>query len=120
MAWKKGESGNRNGRPPILLPEVQKLIERDRNAVRVSILQLLSMSEGEFQEKTRRTDLPMIERILCQCIDRIQTDGDTQKLKTLLEIPLGKLPADAPEDLGDSKGFKVLIVDYGAKKPKHD
>lgn len=96
-SWKPGQSGNPKGRKPILLPEVQAAIDQNKNAVRIAILRLYNLSEIEFQEFQVKT-LTMIERSICQCIERINTDGDVIKLKALLEIAIGKLPEDKKSD----------------------
>lgn len=108
--FKKGHKGG-PGRPPILLPEVTSLIEKDKNAVRVTILTLLNLTEDEFQEKVQRRGLPMIERVLCQCIERLMNDGDVQKLRMLLEIPLGKLPEEQKE-FDVSQEEKEIILEF--------
>jgi hypothetical protein len=70
------------GRPPVILPEVQRAVEANRNALKVLIL-----SEIE----------PHIKTWIQQIIEKGSLDGDVQKLRMLLEMALGKLPEDRPE-----------------------
>jgi hypothetical protein len=109
MLFQKGNKHGK-GRPPILLPEVQSLIDENRNAVKVSILSLLSLSKEEFENKSRNAT-SMMEQTLCLCIERIATDGDVIKLRALLEVALGKLPEDRHE-FEMSSEEKALVIEY--------
>ena len=80
--WKKGQSGNPKGRPPVLLPEVQEVIDSNRNTLKITILQ-------ELEKEV----VPWLKRIIEQGRD----EGDVVRFKTLLEIALGKLVYDPPE-----------------------
>lgn len=111
--FKKGKSGNPKGRPPILLPEVQSLIDQNRNAVKVTILQLLSLTPEELASKARNPDSAMVQ-VLCQCIERISTDGDVIKLRALLEVALGKLP-DEPPEFHTTQEERALVKSYRQK-----
>lgn len=119
MGFKKGNQlGNRKGRPRVLLPEVQSLIDRDKNAVRVSILSLLNLGQMEFEDKSRNAS-SMMEKILCQCIERIRDNGDVHALRLLLEIPLGKLPEE-PKEFETTEDEKLLVLEYRRRKKEHD
>lgn len=79
--FKKGHKGG-PGRPPVLIPEVQKLVDANKNALKTAII-------GELDGKV----IPWISQI----IERGINDGDVIKFKMLLELALGKLVDDPPE-----------------------
>lgn len=93
--WKGGP-----GRPPVLLPEVQRAIDANRNAVKVLIL-----------EKVETKAVQWIERIIEQGIG----EGDVVRFKTLLEIALGKL-VDEPPEFPVSEEEKLLVIEYRRRK----
>ncbi|MBK8455598.1 MAG: hypothetical protein IPL34_20170 [Thiofilum sp.] len=95
---KKGEPGrNPKGRPPVIHPEIQRAIDKNRNAVKELILTCLGMPEDMAAARARKTDLTIVERMLWQCIERTTLDGDVDKFRKLLEIPFGRLPEDKSE-----------------------
>lgn len=100
MAFKKGKSGNPNGRPPVLLPEVQRAIDANRNAVKVLILEKVESKAAEW-----------IDRIIQQGVG----EGDVIRFKTLLEIALGKL-VDEPPEFPVSDEEKLLVLEYRRRK----
>ena len=100
MTFVKGKSGNPKGRAPILLPEVQRAVEANRNAVKVLILQKVE-SQAEA----------WIERIIEQGVG----EGDVVRFKMLLEMAMGKMIEDAPE-FAVSDEEKVLVLEYRRRK----
>ena len=104
--WKKGQSGNPKGKPPgaTLLPEVQRAVEANRNAVKVLILTKL---EGRVEE--------WVENIITQGIG----DADIVKFKMLIELALGKMAEDPPEfPVSDEE--KVLLTEFRKRKKEFD
>lgn len=100
--WKKGTSGNSKGRSPIILPEVRRAIDANKNAIKVMILEEMNVvHQGE--EKVRTAVKQILERAI--------NDGDAVKLKTLLEMALGKLVED-PEPFPISADEKALVLTY--------
>lgn len=97
MGWKKGQSGNPKGRSPIVLPEVRKAIAESKNTIPIMVIRLLSMGEAEYAEYSRK-QVQKIERLIIQCIDRIEIEGNTQALRFLLEMVFGKFAEDQPKD----------------------
>jgi hypothetical protein len=116
--WKKGQSGNPAGRPPVLLPEVQKLVDQNRNEVKTIIIKLLNMSEDEFESYARKR-LPMAERLFCQCIEKIGNEGDIFRYIKLLEIVLGKIPEDKADTILTTIEMKVLEMFREKLAQKH-
>lgn len=102
--WLKGKSPNPNGRPPVLLPEVQKAIDANKNAIKVLILQEID---------------PHVKHWVQQIIEKGCIDGDVVKLKMLLEIALGKIVDDPPE-FPVTEEEKLLIVEFRRRKKEQD
>ncbi len=99
MAFQKGNKLGK-GRPPILLPEVQRAIEANRNAVKVLILQKVEPRAAEW-----------IDRIIEQGIG----EGDVQRFKMLMELALGRMVEDPPE-FPVSEEEKLLVLEYRRRK----
>lgn len=93
--WKKGVSPNPKGRPPIILPEVQRAIDANKNAFKVLILQKIE---------------PKINVWLDQIIERGVNDGDVVKLKMLLEMVFGKIPEDNKHDDLTPQEKKIIEI----------
>lgn len=101
--FKKGHKLSK-GRPPILLPEVQRAIDANRNAVKVLILSKVEKQAADW-----------IDSIIEQGVG----EGDVVRFKTLLEIALGKLVDDPPEfPVSDEE--KILILEYRRRKKEQD
>lgn len=96
----KGGVLNPKGRPPIVLPEVQRAIDANRNALKVLILTKL---EGRVEE--------WVENIIVQGIG----DADVVKFKMLIELALGKMVDDPPE-FPLSEEEKLLILEFRRRK----
>lgn len=94
MPWVKGKTGNPYGRPRILLPEIQRDIEKNKNVLKQMIIRYLGMTESQIQERQRDPELTFLERMLAQCMERVTNDGCVDGFRKLLEIPFGKLPED--------------------------
>lgn len=104
MGFKKGQSGNPSGRPPVLLPEVRKTIDANRNLIKALILDKVDKSAQEW-----------ISAIIKQGID----EGDAGRFKILLEIALGRMVEEAPE-FPISEEEKLLILEYRRRKKERD
>lgn len=99
MPFKKGHKGG-PGRPPVLIPEVQRLIDANRNAVKTLILREL---DGKVVDWVRRI------------IEQGTGEGDAQRFKMLLELALGKM-VDEPQDFPLSEEEKQLVLEYRRRK----
>lgn len=119
MAFVKGQSGNPKGRPPNVVTGLTKTINQNKQALKLLVLSYLNLTEEQIRERQRRDDIPMIEKMLGQVIERIANDGDMVKLRMLLEIPLGKLPEEKdPLDLDSEE--TLMILTYRKKKEEHE
>jgi hypothetical protein len=99
-SFKKGNKANPNGRPPVLLPEVQRAIDANRNAMKVLILSKL---EGKVSE--------WVENIITAGI----ADGDIIRFKMLIEIALGKMVTESSEfEVSDEE--KLLVLEFRRRK----
>jgi len=96
----KGQVTNPNGRPPIIKPELQKIIDSNRNAVKALIL---TEVEPQMQE--------WIRAIIASGVEQ----GDVLRFKMLMEIALGKMVEEAPEfPINDEE--KLLILEFRRRK----
>jgi len=102
--FKKGEVHNPNGRPKVILPELQKVIDGNRNSVKLMIIQKL--------DSTFETWLDNIIKQGC-------TYGDVNTLKMLLEMALGKMVEDPP-DFPVNEEEKLLILEFRRRKKEQD
>lgn len=109
--FQKGHKGG-PGRPPILLPEVQRAIDKNKNELKVMILEELNLlvKMDEFEEK-----MPKVRAAIKQIIDRSIIDGDAVKLKIILELGMGKL-VDDPPDFPVTEEEKILLIKYRRMK----
>lgn len=117
--WKKGQSGNPKGRPPILLPEIQREVDRNRGALKSLILQYLNLTEGQISERQLNPEIPFVEKMLGQCLERTANDGDVLKFRALLEIVFGKLPEEK-EPFELSQEEKLMVMTYRKRLEEKD
>ena len=94
--------GNKGGpgRKPVVLPEVQKAVDANRNAVKVVILK-------ELED----TLVTWVRKIITQGSET----GDVVRFKTLLELALGKMVDDVPE-FPVNEEEKLLILEDRKRK----
>lgn len=111
--WKKGQSGNPSGRRPLIEPELREEITRNKNGMRKLILLYLNMTEKQCADRQCQADIPLVEKLLGSCIEKINLEGDIQKLKLLLELAVGKLPED-PQPFELSTEEQAMIMKYRA------
>lgn len=106
------EKGNKHGvgRPKIILPEVQKAIDLNKNALKVMILEEMNALENK---------VPKVRMAVRQIIDRCINDGDAVKFKILLELVFGKMPDD-PNYFEVSPEEKELIVRFRKKVEEYN
>jgi hypothetical protein len=112
--WKKGQSGNPKGMPPLLIPHLRKAIEDDKNAFKNLLRHYLSLSEENIQIRQRDPTIPFIEKILGQVLERISNDGDVFRMKALIEILFGKLPEEKEEY--ELSGEEKIMIDTYRKR----
>jgi len=108
---KGNKAGVGHGRPPILLPELQKEINANKNAVKQLILVYLNLNEAQLAVRQSAPNMPMVEKWLGNIIEKGVLHGDAITFKALLEIPLGKLPEEK-SDFDVSPEERELIIEY--------
>lgn len=108
--WKKGQSGNPNGPPP-LLPEVRQLMSQYKNEVKTLVAKVISMSITDFNHHSERTDLSVAERLLCKCVQRIENDGYIDGYIKLMELVTGRL-VEEPQEFEISDKEKEVIIKF--------
>jgi hypothetical protein len=99
-SFKPGQSGNPSGKKPIILPEVQRAIEANKNAMKVLIMTSLEDKAGQW---------------IGNIIDAGIANGDAQSFKALVEMALGKMVEDTPDfPLTDEE--KLLVTEFRRRK----
>lgn len=109
--FQKGHSGNLNGRPMILAPELQDELAKNKNAVKKLILTYFNLTESAIAERQRNPEIPFVEKILGQCFEKTSNDGDVVKFRMLLEIVFGKIPEE-PKEFELTAEEKKLVVTF--------
>lgn len=94
--FKKGNVANPKGRPKVILPELQTLIDANKNAFKAAIIEEVHPKAVEW-----------IRRVIEQGI----AEGDAQRLKMLMEMALGKL-VDEPQEFPLSEEEKIVVLKY--------
>jgi hypothetical protein len=102
--FKKGQINNPKGRPPVLLPEVQSLIDQNKNAVKVAIIEQVS---------------PKVTEWIARIIEQGVGEGDVMRLKMLLEMALGKMIEETPE-FPLEQDEKLLVLEYRRRKKEQN
>lgn len=88
--FKKGQSGNPNGRPRI--PEDLKMARRLNKLELEKLLnQFLFMTPPEMEERVKSADVTAIEAMIGSIIIKAVKDGDQQRLNFILERLIGKV-----------------------------
>lgn len=101
--FQKGQSGNPGGR--VALPkELRRAIDANREATKALILTSLE---------------PNLQACIDSVIANIIDDGDAMKLKTLLELAMGKMVEDAPE-FPITEEEKMLVMEYRRRKAANE
>lgn len=88
--FKKGQSGNPNGRPRI--PEDLKMARRLNKLELEKLLnQFLFMTPIEMEARVKSQDVTAIEAMIGSIIIKAVKDGDQQRLNFILERLIGKV-----------------------------
>ena len=98
--FEKGKTGNPHGRPPILRPEIQRIVESNREATKALILQ-----ELEPQLKI------WVQAMIQEGIDQ----ADPIRFKMLVEMAMGKMIEEPPE-FPITEEEKMLVMEWRKRK----
>lgn len=109
--FKKGESGNPDGRPPTS-PEVKALRKITAEALEEIGDLILSGNKTKLQEIAASLTEPAIRVIYAKAACNAMAKGDVANLELILNRVVGKVKDKV--DLS-SEGFKVIIEEYGKK-----
>lgn len=105
--WKKGQSGNPKGRPPVLPPEVL----RERKENQVALIRLIatytSLTQEEAQRRMAQPNVPQIAEMVQGMINKAK-EGDVGCFKFLMEVMIGKIPEMTPDEELDQEDIEIL------------
>jgi hypothetical protein len=110
-SWKKGQSGNPDGREPILDQEIFEAFRREKWATKKLISDFLNMTKAELEQRLQTPDTPSIELIVGRCIERGVREADVLKFKALVELAFGKM-VDEPPDFPLTEDDKEAVRLY--------
>lgn len=124
--WKKGKSGNPSGRPPVLLPEVQLEIDRNKSKLKSVLLEYLNKPSTEVDSACGDDSLPQVERIVARCLKATSEMGDVLRFRALLEIIFGKIPEDkkqntlSPYEEKIINNYRMMVKEKGIVESPDD
>jgi Glu-tRNA(Gln) amidotransferase subunit E-like FAD-binding protein len=102
--WKKGESGNPNGRPKKLVSQLMINRKFSMSQINDIIQQLVGLTQPELQEISFADNATMIEKTVAEALLKSLQRGNLDAIETLLNRIYGK-----PQESVDitTKGDKV-------------
>ena len=115
MRFKKGQTGNPNGRPPVINPEIQKTADENKALFKQLVLQYFNLSEDQIAQRQRTPGIPFIEKLLGQCFEKTANDGNVDAFRKLLELTFGRIP-DEPKEFELSPDEKKLVLTYRERR----
>lgn len=108
--WKKGQSGNKRGRPR--LPEtVKKAREINQIEFERVMNKLLYLTPDQVKRRLKNKSLPVVEQLLGQIIHKAAMEGDTKRAEWIMTRMLGK-PVDRLEVTAqrESRNLNVSVA----------
>lgn len=94
-SFKKGQSGNPNGRPPLPLD-----LKESRSVNRLEFERVLNkymyMSGPDINASLKSDKLPMIELVVAKILAKAFNEGDQRRLEFVIDRLIGKAPIEAP------------------------
>jgi hypothetical protein len=109
--WKKGESGNPNGRPRKWISELKDNGYKS-SEVNDCILVMLSMTIEELAEVYKNTKSTILEKTVANALKRSLEKGSLYSIDTLLNRAIGK-PKESIDHTTDGQkinDIKITIV----------
>jgi type IV secretory pathway protease TraF len=88
--WKKGESGNPNGRPKKLHPTLMKTTAYSKSQIADIIQYMVSLTEKEIDEIIEDTKSTVFEKTIANAIKKSLQKGYLDSIETLLNRVHGK------------------------------
>lgn len=109
--WIKGVSGNPKGKKPLILPELQRELDSNKNKLKTLVLTYFNMTQDELTERQAKPNIQMIELMLGQCFLKTAEEGCVDRFRKLLEIVFGKIPEEKRE-FEVSEAERTLVLEY--------
>ncbi len=89
-SWQKGETGNKNGRPPV--PEyLQGVSKLSRDHVARIVSKFGSMTQVELSAALKNPETPVLELAIATALQRAIRYGDARILNFLLDRSIGRV-----------------------------
>lgn len=109
-AWKKGQSGNPNGRPP-MPPELKAFKKLSPSLVHATVNKFCNMTLPELEAYLKSGKAIVIERMVGEVMAAAARGGDQTRLNFILDRVIGKVRDEMHHtaDIGDDTP-KVIIM----------
>ena len=117
QAYKKGQSGNPNGRPKGAVSIPKELRTINSKLIAETINKHLNKSMEEVAELIRSKDTPMIDLVVLRILYEAAKRGDQTRFNALLERMVGKVPDKVDHT---TNGKSVLIQFVTPKEGSND
>ena len=110
--FKKGQSGNPKGRPP--MPEDLRQIKKLSPAlIRNIIAKLSRMSRIELEKHIKQSTTPMLEATIGNVYHKALVNGDYMRMNFLLDRTIGKVKDEIDMNLKPVITYKTTMSDDG-------
>jgi hypothetical protein len=103
--FKKGQSGNPNGRPPVP-HEIRELRKHNRREVEETLSKYLRMTAAELEEVAKSPYTPALDGMVVAVIMMAARNGDQWRFNFLLDRVIGKVP----DRVADADGQPLMAT----------
>lgn len=113
-AFKPGQSGNPNGRPP-LPPDLKGARQLNKIELERMLNECIYLSASEIKSQLQDPTTPAIRLIVLKIVGEAISKGDEKRLNFLLDRLIGAVKKEI--DLG-GEGIEIVIRDYMSPQNK--
>jgi hypothetical protein len=104
--WKKGQSGNPNGRPRKWTSQLATDFGYTHGQVRACMRNMLAMEEDKLDEILKSTSSTALEKSVAKILKRAISVGDSFRLEQIITRPFGGPTQVVEEDVKIEVTFK--------------